>query len=117
MTTNHQTDEAGSRGSGALLACAMLIVAMIIVQAGRMAPVNEAWADVSQVAGLSILTASSGDNEDVLCILDTRAEKLLVYSVVNRNSVELQQAVDLGAVFTEARAATGVGAPTGRPRR
>ena len=113
--TNETPITRAERLNPALLASAMLILAMLIVQAARLAPANEARADVSTVGGLSILTASSGDGEDILCILDTRAERLLVYGVVNRNQVDLHQAVDVSIVFSEARAAAA--GPAGRPRR
>lgn len=103
-----------SRGAhAALWASAALILALIIAQIGRLSPFSAASAEVTQVAGLTVMTAFSGDGEQVLCVLDSRAERLLVYGVVNRNQIDLYQTVDVATLFADARAAGA----TGRPRR
>ncbi|MEC9373492.1 MAG: hypothetical protein VYC34_06595 [Planctomycetota bacterium] len=95
-------------GAAALWASAFVILALIVSQAGRLPGVNPAYAgNVSEVGDLTILTADSGDNEDILCILDNRSEKLFIYGVQNRQSVELFQTYNLSQTFTDARRAAG----------
>ena len=90
-------------GAAALWASAFVILAMIIVQAGRVG--NEAQAEgmVSSVADLTVLTASAGDTEDILAVLDRRAETMYIYGVDGARSVELYQFENLSDVFTQAR--------------
>lgn len=106
--TAHTPDNQPRAAHGALWASAALILALIIVQIGRLVPFSNANASsVTQVAGLTVLTAHSADSEEIVCILDTRAERLLVYGVLNRNQVELHQTIDVAALFTDARNAAG----------
>ncbi len=58
---------------------------------------------VARSGSLSVLTADGG-NEDVLVVLDDRAETLSVYRTDARNGVQLMQTLSLPTVFTEARA-------------
>jgi hypothetical protein len=99
-------------GAAALWASAFVIGAMIIVQAGKLPSRGNAAraGNVSEIGDLTILTADSGDNEDILCILDRRSEQLFIYGVKNRRSVELFQTYQLADTFTDARRAAG-----GRP--
>jgi hypothetical protein len=101
------------RLSGAgLWASAMVIAALIIVQAGRMGP-EPARADVvSTVAGTTALTFES-QSEDLLAVVDGRQEMLFVYRVQNKNALELLRSYNLPELFAEARGRAG---GTGRPR-
>ncbi len=90
-------------GAATLWASAMLILALVIIQAGRLGAGAQAMAEVSEVGDTIIATAQVDVGEDVFAVLDSRAEKLLLYSVVNRNSIELRETVDLPQLFAEAR--------------
>ena len=65
---------------------AFVLAALVIVQAGRL-PGNPAYADQSvQVGGYTLLTTNSGkgndaDPDELLYVLDSREEILLVYQV------------------------------------
>jgi hypothetical protein len=86
--------------ASALLASAFVLVALIVLQAGRL---GEARADmVSSAGGLSVLTADTG-SEESLFVLDSRKEELSVYRVVNQNSLELYRRYELPRVFGDAR--------------
>lgn len=91
-------------GAAVLWGVALLLGALIIVQAGRFGRGSQAMAEVSEVGDLVVLTAAAAADEDVLCVLDTRAERVLVYSVKNRNTVELEQSLALPELFQGARA-------------
>ncbi len=97
-------------GAGALWASACVIAALLVVQAGRLGgPGGPAYAGPSPatVADLTALTPAAGDSEEVLCVVDRRAETMYVYGVVNNSRVDLLQAVRLGDLFAQARAAQG----------
>lgn len=96
----------------ALCASAFVLAALIVLQlgAGRGTPASAST--VAAVGDITALTASITTDEETLCVLDARAEKLLVYRVQNRNRLELQHVLDLPQAFAEAK---GGGQP--RPRR
>jgi len=109
---NQSTEKTGRFSSGALWASAVVIAALIIVQAGRMGP-EPARADVvGAAAGTTALTFEV-PCEDLLALVDGRQEMLFVYRVQNKNSMELMRSYSLPELFAEARARAG---GSGRPR-
>lgn len=96
-------------GGAALWASAFVILALVIVQAGRLGGAGEkAYAgDVAELATLRLLTASSGDNEEFLAILNHTDETISIYGIENGRSVELFQVQSLPEMFTQARGAVG----------
>jgi len=107
---SNQTDEPGRvrvKHGAALWASAAVLAGLIVVQAGRLTG-SEARADlVSGAGGLTALTVRA-TNEDVLLVADNRSEQLMVYKVVNQNSVELFRTYSLPRIFSDARTrATG----------
>lgn len=58
---------------------------------------------VSQTGHLVTMTAR-GDNEDILFIVDNRAEQVMLYRVGQNNTIELLQSLDLPDLFQSARA-------------
>lgn len=96
--------------SGALWASAMVILALIIVQAGdSMSGGRRAHAQaVSQAGELTTINVTASEEEDVLVVLDARRDRLSVYGVVGRNNLELWKVYELPRVFIEARAAAGL---------
>jgi hypothetical protein len=62
---------------------------------------------VSQAGGVSILS-SEVSNEEIVCVLDSRQDQLLVYRLDGRDGVQLLQRVQAAQLFQDARAkATG----------
>ncbi|MFN0010427.1 MAG: hypothetical protein ACKVS8_02155 [Phycisphaerales bacterium] len=67
----------------------------------------EARADVVATGGeFAALTTDTG-SEDILVILDQRAEQLLIYGVRNQNAIEFRGRQSLSELFLEARRAAG----------
>lgn len=98
----------------ALWASAFVLGALTIVQAGAGRGAAASAQTVSNVGDLTAMTSRSTVDEDIFCILDGRAESLLVYRIDNQNKIELQQTIKLADAFAEARAGGGTGT---RPRR
>lgn len=99
----------------ALWASAFVVLALILVEAGRRGHQNAALAgDASSVGDLSVLTASAGTDEDVLCVLDQRNETLSVFGVEQGRSIQLLQVQDLRQAFEQARMNAGAGSGGGR---
>jgi hypothetical protein len=99
----------------AVLACVLaLLLAGALVPSFAQPPargpalIAEARADagsgmVSQVGAYTMMT-TAGQNEDVLLVIDGRAEELLVYRTDNANGVQLMQRLNLPRAFLDARA-------------
>lgn len=58
---------------------------------------------VAQAGGYTALTSESG-NEDILVMLDSRAEELFIYHVENQSSIQLLERQNVPGLFAEARA-------------
>lgn len=117
MTTPTNSNPAPARidsGAAALWASALIILALVILQAGRLGAGKQALADVISVDDTVLLTAEVDSSEDILTLLDSRTDTLLVYAVVNRNTIELRETINLAELFQAARGPAG---PGGRPRR
>ncbi|MCA9305154.1 MAG: hypothetical protein R3B46_08600 [Phycisphaerales bacterium] len=102
--------DTGSRldtGAAALWASAFVIAAMIVSQASRLGAGNPAYAgNVSEVGDLTVMTASAGDNEDVLAVLDRRDEILYIYGVEQGRDLTLFQIHRVDELFQEAKGST-----------
>jgi hypothetical protein len=88
---------------GALWASAFVLAGMVVMQAGRVGGGAQANGEVSNFGEMTLLTASTGANEDVVLVLDNRTDALLVYGVENRDRVELYQNLKVSDLFQQAR--------------
>ncbi len=109
-TTMHTTGDArGLNATAPLWASAIVVLALILTQAGRGAAGSIAKAEmVHGTGGYTIMTADGG-TDDVLLVLDNRNEELFVYQVANQRSVDLKERLSLTKLFADARAAAGGG--------
>jgi len=116
MSKSNEAETRGVPAPAALWASAFVILAMIVTQAGRItggASTAEAGL-VSTVNDYTVMTASGGDGQDNLILLDRRAERVFIYGANARDGVRLIESYDLKQMFRGARSAA-VGAGTGRP--
>lgn len=115
-TSRAVSGSGGISASAALWASAFVILAMIVVQAGRVStgPSAAYAGNVSSIGDLTVLTAAGGDNEDVLLVLDRRLERLFIYGVQNRSEVRMYESHELSGLFQSARSSVMGG---GQPRR
>ena len=119
---NQRTNEDRGTGSvgisgAALWASAFVILAMIVVQAGRVSvgPSAAYAGNVSTTGDLTVLTAAGGDNQDVLVVLDRRLERVFLYGIENRSKVQLFESHNLSDMFTSARNVVMGGGAARRP--
>ncbi len=105
-TTDADRNEAGSP---ALWASAVVILAMVIAGAGARFGGGQARADVATVGDIVTTNIRSAVDEDVVAVLDSRSEIMLIYRVENRVRVELVQSLRLPEVFAEAKGLQGTG--------
>lgn len=120
--SDQRTEHAASQGIGqpaSLWASAFVLLALVITQAGRIDGGGaRAYAgNVSTSEDLTVLTASGGDRQDNVIVLDRRAERIFVYGVENVRSggVKLYESYDLKQVFRNARVSGGAPASGARP--
>ncbi|MHC4976489.1 MAG: hypothetical protein ACYTF7_07765 [Planctomycetota bacterium] len=91
-----------------LWASACVILAMIITQAARVSPESAAHAGlVAQSGDLSVLTAESGAEHEIVLLLDRFEGTLLVYTVEQRDKLELVQNYDIASMLNNAAGAAG----------
>lgn len=100
-----RVESAHRAGVWPLWASAAVLAGLLLFQLGRPTFAPAALAgNVSKAGDLTALTADAGGAEDVLAVLDRRAESLLIYTAT-RSGVDLAQTYDLKTVFARARAA------------
>jgi hypothetical protein len=108
MSQSSQQSNDVSVGAVMLWASALLIFAMILMQASRLNGPGVAFAgNVSEVGDLTILTADAGNDEDLLLVLDSRADRLLVYGIANDMSLQLRANYEIAPLFQAGKAAGG----------
>lgn len=103
MSSTESTPRRFNQSAISLWASALVILALVIVQAGRMDTGGMAFADVADHGDITMLNADAGSGEDVVVLLDRRAERIYVYSLVNRQP-EMIVAEKLPDMFTRAAA-------------
>jgi len=118
--TRNNTRPNNTRGTMPLLASALVLLGLVLVQAGRsgtnggqsspVAPAT-ALAEMATIGGgyAAMTTQGQSSSEELLYVLDQRAERLMVYRVENQRDVVLQRSEDLARVFAQARGAAGGG--------
>lgn len=111
MNTHNEQVRIGSGfdgGSGALWASAFVITALILIQASRHDAGQQAHAGLIAEAGAyRILTSGTGNNEDIIAVLNQTDETVSIYSVENGRSLELYQSASLIELFSENAASGG----------
>jgi hypothetical protein len=88
---------------GALWASAFILAGLVVMQAGRLGAGAQAEASVVNFAGVTALSASTGNNSTVILVMDDRTDTVLVYGVENRNRVELYQNLKLSELFAQSQ--------------
>ncbi|HAW95540.1 MAG TPA: hypothetical protein DCX60_04620 [Phycisphaerales bacterium] len=108
-----RTRQNTSIASAVLLACAFLIAALTIIQAGRL-QTSRAYAGdaVTGMDGYTLLTASSGFGKDTrpyeFCyVIDNHDEMLFIFEIPQANDkrVVLKSGTSLPGLFAKARGA------------
>lgn len=90
-------------GLASLWASAFVLIGMVLLQAGRMGHANEARADVAVISDLTVMNARAGDRDDIVVILDQRAETLFVYGADAARKVNLYETHNISELFSKAK--------------
>lgn len=100
MKTTHRLNS-----SAALTASALVIAALVLFQGSRLLTGEPAQADLVATSGsFTALTAEVSNSNDVLVVLDGRAEELMVYRVENQTNLELFKKYSVPRMMADARA-------------
>jgi hypothetical protein len=111
MNANQSTTQINS-AAAALWASAFVILALIIVQAGRYPGVGgSAMANmVADRGSYTLMTCDAGtggdaDPDEILCVIDSREQMMLVYDVedVRKKAILLRDGYNLDQLFIRAR--------------
>ncbi|GJQ30546.1 MAG: hypothetical protein HBSAPP03_24300 [Phycisphaerae bacterium] len=93
------------RNTTMLWASAIALGLLALVQGVRVADwPGEARAEMVARSGVVTVMTADGGNDDVLLVLDERAETVSIYKTDTRNGVQHVQTLSLPTLFTEARA-------------
>ncbi len=89
-------------GAAALWASAFVLMALIITQASTLGGAPAQAAGAVAVEDMVVVTASMSSTEDVLVILDQRADRLYVYGVEGNRNLRLYDGRELTTLFSQA---------------
>jgi len=101
-------------GACVLWASAMMILSLIVVQAGRLGGSPALAGEVDDAAGVRIMSADNGNQEDYVAVINDRTQTLAVYGVLNARSIELFDVQRLPDLFDQAARSAGGAAGAGR---
>lgn len=101
-------------GRGFLLASALVLAGLLVSHLGGVWGAAPAWGDLVAQRGDFVALTVDGGTDDVLVVLDQRAESLMVYHVANQQSLVFKGRQDLRELFYQARRVT-VGGMGGGP--
>ncbi|MGP1347510.1 MAG: hypothetical protein ACTS3F_12710 [Phycisphaerales bacterium] len=103
--------------AAALWASAFILMALLIVQSGRLTgggPVAPAHADINQIGDLEMITTQGSTGEDLVLILDKREELMFVYGIDSGRRIQLIQFYSVPQIFNDLAGSRGAGG--GAPR-
>jgi len=92
-----------ARQPGWLWVSAGVLAAMIVVQGSGMFE-SRASAEMSTTSGSYSIMTTDGNNDEILVVVDSRQEALMVYRTLNINSLVMLEREELSSLFTRARA-------------
>lgn len=102
MNTTPNTPVRCGRG-GWLWLSAGILAGLIVVQGAGMFE-SEAYADMTTTMQSYSMMTTDGGTDEVLVVVDSRQESLLIYRVNLNNRLQLYKREQLGPLFTRARA-------------
>lgn len=91
------------RSEGPLVVCALLLAVLLGVVISPLVS-QPARAEMVADNGHLVTMTVHGGNEDLLLVLDNRAETLSIYKFGQKDSLEMVQREDLPELFSSARA-------------
>lgn len=107
QNTTEQIQQA--RQPGWLWVSAGILAALIVVQGAGLFE-STAYAEMATTNASYSMMTTDGGNDEILVVVDSRQESLLVYRTMNNTSLKLLDREDLSSLFSRARA-RAVGRP------
>lgn len=99
-------------GAAALWASAFFILALIIVQAGRLgSPIAPAHADITSAGNITVMTTQGSSGEDILAVMNSVDQTLFLYNVDSSRRVQLIQHYSIPQVFDDLAGRRGSSTP------
>ncbi|MCA9302568.1 MAG: hypothetical protein KC996_00450 [Phycisphaerales bacterium] len=103
MNTTHETATDRGGRAGWLWVTAGLLCGLIVVQGAGMLE-SEAVADMTTTSQSYSMMTTDGGTDEVLVVVDSRQESLMIYRVNQSNRLQLYKREQLGPLFSRARA-------------
>ncbi len=95
------------RQAGWLWVSAGVLAALTLIQGAGLLDRPAMAEMVAEKSGYVVMTTDGGTNQ-ILAVLDERNEMLMIYSVINRRQIQLQDRQALPDMFIRARANAGL---------
>ena len=92
-----------NRQPGWLWVSAGVLAAMIVVQVSGVFE-SPAYAEMATSNGSYSMMTSDGGNDEILVVVDSRQESLMVYRAQNNMSLQMVDREELSSLFSNARA-------------
>lgn len=103
MSSNTHNNSARTSSGGWLWVSAGVLAALIIVQGAGLID-SPALAEMSSSSGAYTMMTTDGGNDEVLVVVDSGQESLMVYRSDRNQGLQLLDREDLAGLFSRARA-------------
>lgn len=109
MMETEQNRQSVQRPGGWLWVCAGVLVGLIMLQGGGFFE-SQAMAEMATTSGTYSIMTTDGGNDEILVVVDSRQESLMVYRTLNTRELVMLDREELSSLFSRARA-RAVGSP------
>ncbi len=109
MMETEQNRQSVQRPGGWLWVCAGVLVGLIMLQGGGFFE-SQAMAEMATTSGTYSMMTTDGGNDEILVVVDSRQESLMVYRTLNTRELVMLDREELSSLFSRARA-RAVGSP------
>lgn len=107
---SNETHGSNSRSRGGWMwLTAGVLMGLIVLQGGGFFE-SAAKAEMSTTGGTYSVMTTDGGNDEIMVVVDSRQETIMVYRTFNNNKLSLIERENLASLFTRARA-RAIGAP------
>jgi len=91
------------RSGGWLWMCAGVLTGLIMLQGGGFFE-SQAMAEMATTSGTYSIMTTDGGNDEILVVVDSRQESMMVYRTMNTKELVLLDREELSSLFSRARA-------------
>ena len=98
-----KTSSRSTSQPGWLWVSAGVLIALILLQGGSFFD-SKAYGEMATTSGSYSILTTDGGNDEILVVVDSRHESLMVYRTVSGNQLKMVEREELSSLFLRARA-------------